>query len=87
MDISESRAGSTVRVLGHIANNTNKGIINVRVRAEFLDADGGLISSREYSVGGGARLEAGEKESFEITSPSNPRISKYRLTALGDQSR
>lgn len=87
VDVAESRAGSAVHISGHIANNTNKGIINVRVRAEFLDANGGLISSREYSVGGGTRLDAGESASFEIASPPNPHIAKYRLTALGDQSR
>jgi hypothetical protein len=87
VDISESRAGSSVHITGLVANNTNKGILNVRVRAEFLDPDGGLISSQEYSVAAGTRLEAGERASFEVTSPQNPRISRYRLTALADQSR
>jgi uncharacterized protein YfaS (alpha-2-macroglobulin family) len=86
VDVTESRAGDMVHVSGRVANNTNKGIVNVRVRAVFLDANGQVIASSEYAVEGGARLDAGETGAFEMTSPSNARIARYRLTALADQA-
>lgn len=85
VDVTASHDGDSVRLVGRVVNNTDRPVLHVRIKAVFLDEDGRALYSGEYPVKTGGRLEAGQKSSFEITSPPNPAITRWRLTVLGEQ--
>jgi hypothetical protein len=85
VDVTESRAGEILEVSGSVANNTQKAITRVRIKAVFMDAEGRTVSSSEQAIAGGAVLSAGEKASFKIKSPPSLDIVRYRLSVSGDQ--
>ncbi len=85
VNVGEFREDGELRIAGHLINNTDRPIVRVRVKAVFLDLDGRVVETREGSVGGGARIGAGARGSFEVFAPRNPDIASYRLTATADQ--
>jgi hypothetical protein len=85
VDVSGSRVGKAVHISGSVANNTKNAINRVRIKAVFLDAEGAEVASGEYPVAGAGRLGGGERAPFEITSPEDVEIVRWRLTVLGEQ--
>ena len=76
-DISGSRNGSYMYLKGRVRNNGTTAADFVKVQVNWLDKQGTILDTGETFVVDLEKLQPGAAKSFEIMTPTNPKMARY----------